>query len=619
MKKAELSVFYNGKPLNHELTNQSVGITIPYDTAEGFLSIEIKLEHSDETDFVLFPACCYNGNKFRAKPMSYPPMFSMSEACLDMPTTITDVPRLNEDSTGCISICVGDLAVPCIGVFSQKNKHAYLLFTEQQIKNHNIGFSYTNGTIAIHIPKNRKNNSPNKPHDDVGMSFLKGEILHFPFKWFSFSCASIAEFYELFFNNRKCMGLPCDYNEIMKPDEAFSIYENKWNEYNYNEKLKTYTIGTEYDDSYWGKYQVWQPGWTGGALTSYPLMKLGGDISYKRAIDTLEFLLSTQQECGFFIGLIDMNGNYFDDGFSIENTDDWHMVRKSADILYFLFKHFDVMTGRGQDIPQGYHDMAEKLANAFIKNFNKYAQLGQFVSHKTGEIIVGGSTAGALVPAGLVTYARYYNKGDDIIDIAVSIAKKYYHDYTQKGYTGGGPGEILSSPDSESAFLLLESFVVLYEHTKDDFWLNAAKEQAHICSSWVMSYNYIFPKNSEFGRLDIKTVGSVFANVQNKHSAPGICTLSGNSLYKLYKFTGDERYKELICDIAKNIFQYTSLEKRPIYSRETPPKKLPQGYINERVNTSDWEGEDFVGGVFYGSTWAETSALLTLAELEFIL
>jgi len=28
---------------------------------------------------------------------------------------------------------------------------------------------------------------------------------------------------------------------------------------------------------------------------------------------------------------------------------------------------------------------------------------------------------------------------------------------------------------------------------------------------------YKFPKNSEFGRLDMKTVGTVFANVKNKY------------------------------------------------------------------------------------------------------
>ena len=71
-----------------------------------------------------------------------------------------------------------------------------------------------------------------------------------------------------------------------------------------------------------------------------------------------------------------------------------------------------------------------------------------------------------------------------------------------------------------------------------------------------------------------------------------------------------------------------STEERPIYDRSMTPEerkssdpavwekhRLPAGFINERVNTSDWEGEECVGGVFHGSCWSETSNLLALAEV----
>jgi hypothetical protein len=40
---------------------------------------------------------------------------------------------------------------------------------------------------------------------------------------------------------------------------------------------------------------------------------------------------------------------------------------------------------------------------------------------------------------------------------------------------------------------------------------------------------------------------------------------------------------------------------------------MPSGWINERLNTSDWDYN--VGGVFYGSTWAEVSLMLTCIEI----
>ena len=113
----------------------------------------------------------------------------------------------------------------------------------------------------------------------------------------------------------------------------------------------------------------------------------------------------------------------------------------------------------------------------------------------------------------------------------------------------------------------------------------------------------------------MKTVGSVFANVQNKHSAPGICTLSGDSLYKVYQWTKDERYLQMLKEISLTISQYMSRENRPIYSWDEKPEKLLPGVICERVNMSDWEGADKVGGVFNGSCWSEVSNLLMLAEV----
>lgn len=60
--------------------------------------------------------------------------------------------------------------------------------------------------------------------------------------------------------------------------------------------------------------------------------------------------------------------------------------------------------------------------------------------------------------------------------------------------------------------------------------------------------------------------------------------------------------------------QYMSTEQRPVFSWSDPPVAMPEGFINERVNMSDWEGFDKVGGVFGGSCWSETANLLTIAE-----
>lgn len=287
------------------------------------------------------------------------------------------------------------------------------------------------------------------------------------------------------------------------------------------------------------------------------------------------------------------------------------------------------MGERGEPISRQYEQGGKRLADAFVRLWNKYNQFGQFVDLHTGDLIVGGSTSGAIVPAGLVEASRYY--GDiSYLEVARESAEAYYLQVLEQGYTTGGPGEILQCPDSESAFALLESLVVLYEYTGEKKWLEYSKYMVEFCSSWVVAYNYQFPENSEFNRLDMKTTGCVFANIQNKHAAPGICTLSGDSIYKVYQWSGDETYRRLFHEITGTVSQYMSTSERPIHSWDVPkdamlckggqvntvePQVLPPGFICERVNMSDWESERCIGGVFPSSCcWCETANLMILAE-----
>ena len=125
-----------------------------------------------------------------------------------------------------------------------------------------------------------------------------------------------------------------------------------------------------------------------------------------------------------------------------------------------------------------------------------------------------------------------------------------------RGLTTGGPGEILSAPDSEAAFAMLESFVTLFEITGDDEWLAPAHDLLRQCATWVVSYDYQFPPDSTLGKSQARTTGAVWANIQNKCAAPGICTLSGDVLLRLWRASGDPLALDLLGDIAHGLPQY---------------------------------------------------------------
>lgn len=574
--------------------------------------VEFTVDFDLKNPYVFFPACAYDGNAFDVIRSEYAPMFEPLQDNRHVPTTISDVPRLNKDKSGKIEVTAGDLSTPCVGVFSKTQKRALFVFSVQEAAGENLGFSYAEGAIRITLPAQREkvySICKLTPAPLKTKAFKKGETVSFPVRILCFPCDDLREFYRVFFINRKCMGLDCRRPENADKEKQLQIQLDKFDRMNYREHLGIYAVGT--NDN---RFQVWQPGWTGGAISTLPILAYGNAKQKERALKTLDFLVAHQKESGLFAGGVDAEGNEYSDVFGKKGGEDWLLIRKATDVLFYIFDHFDVMKELGMEIPARYSAFAKRLADAVCEVFRKNGELGQFVSVKTLEVQVGNSTSGASGVAGLVKSYRYF--GDKkYLDTAESLARLYLGRDIRRGFTTGGPGDALQCPDSESAFALLEGFVSLYSCTGAETWLDAAKLTAYICSSWVCSYNYRFPERSEFGRVGIRTCGTVFANVQNKHSAPGICTMSGKSLCRLYEITKDGAFLELIEDIANAISQCMSTEERPIYSWDDVPQRLPPGVMCERVNTSDWEGENCVGGVFNLSCWCETSNLLTLLEI----
>ena len=247
-----------------------------------------------------------------------------------------------------------------------------------------------------------------------------------------------------------------------------------------------------------------------------------------------------------------------------------------------------------------------------MRFFAKNGELGQFLDMETETLLEGGTACGAMAPAALALAYEYFGKEEYLVT-AEALGQLYWKDYLQRGILNGGPGEICQAPDSESAFAFLEACVQLYETTGKDAWLTAAKEAFELAITWVVSYDFHFPENSAAARMGAHSRGTVFANAQNKHSAPGICTLSGNSMLKLYRYTGEERYLEWMSRISHALSQFVSLKERPVDTLAGKP--LLPGYFNERVQTSDWEGKHTVGEFLYGSNWPEVTMLLTYVEI----
>jgi len=344
-------------------------------------------------------------------------------------------------------------------------------------------------------------------------------------------------------------------------------------------------------------------------MVTLPLSETGGDSSSVRSFKNYEKIITqSQAPSGLFYGCGD-GKNWYCDCFGKPHPDNLHLLRKNADALYFIYKYCfsQILRNPNWQMPETWKNPLRKQADAFVKLWKENGQFGQFIDIETGEIKVGGSNSAAMAIAGLALASQYENR-PELLQVAREAANYYYRNYTVKGISCGGPGEILQNNDSESAFAMLESFVTLYEVTREKEWLQYAEDAAGFCSTWMVTYDYKFPGSTLFGLLDMKTTGAVWANTQNKHGGPGICTSSGDCLFKLYRATGNKLYLDMIYDVSHNIMQYIARADRPI-------KDQNAGWINERVNLSDWEGKENIGNIFHGNTWAQVSALLTVAQI----
>lgn len=587
----------------------------------GNVSVTFHFNNWSTGNYVLMPAAVYDGNRFRSVKKSYPPFIHEEDGIgPDMPVTITDVPRLNESSGASqIHLRSGDMSTPCLGVFIPSSKQGVLLLFE-----HITDYGYTGlklkesgdrktAAASLEAPAVRERKytmcSTETAADDAGAAICAGDTIALRFEVVLFDCESVASLFEALLRHRKRMCGTVRMVHGLPFSSAYRIIERKFNETQYNDRYGYYKLCP---DGTGGMYGDWQPGWCGCGMSSLALLYNGNPLSRERANQTVDAVFGIlQHESGFPIPFL-TDGIRYGDDFCHQKRQNVLMVRKAADLLVFSARHVLLTRRRGESVPPHWLKGLRKMADAFVRLWNRYSQFGQFIDIGTEAILIGGTAAGSMAPGGLALACSALGDGR-YLQTAEESARYYHSHYVEKGLLNGGPGEILQCPDSESASNMLESFVILYETTGCRDWLRMAEETAWQCASWCVPYDFVFPSCSTFGRLGMHTAGSVFANVQNKHSAPGFCTLSGASLLRLYRATGDRRYLDLCMETAHNITQYLSRSDRPIPTWDGPD--LPPGWMCERVNMSDWEGRVNIGGVFYGSCWCEVSCLLTYAEI----
>lgn len=601
--------------------NEAVDVAADFRLREGkapssAVDISFNFSKWSAANYLLVPAIVYNGNRYRTIGESYSPAYPRDMYYNPaVPLTISNNPRLSVEpgQSSLIALETGNMATPAVCFFSPTERKGFIMLTEQRTKWGNSGITITenagkdNFGFRISAPAVRKlaaGFGDFHPSGDKAADWNAGDEVTLRCRIYVFEAADIPALLTKFMKVRKDISGPSNSRNLLPMSKLLELGTAICSK-NFTQEA----VGSYYKPENNNDFQL---GWVSGMINTYPMLSLNNEVERKRVSDELDFVVhKLQGKSGYFFGAVKANGTLITEKGHPDFPEMQAMVRKNADDLFWMVKHLMLFkeSGYAGMIHPEWEAAAQKLAVAFTATWKKHHEFGQYIAPETGEIAVFNSTAGALVPGGLALAAHYFNKPEWLKAAGEAAAFYYHRDVVKQGFTGGDCGDISQDANSESAFGFLESLMALYTYTGDHQWLQMAEVQAALCATWTMSYAPVFPPRSTIGKLQCNMTGAVWASIQNKHAAPGICTASGDDLFKLFRATGNTLYADLIHDIQHAHAEAVNM-----------PGHITSNYLigssMERIQASDAEGKESVGNFIYTrNSWTETNGMLMALEL----
>jgi hypothetical protein len=580
----------------------SAGVAVAFDFADW-----------SRNNYVLVPAVVYDGNRFHALGGGYMPAYPREMYFNPkLPLTMSNNPRLSvkPGHAAKIELLTGNAATPAMCFFAPAQKRGFILLTEQKTRFGNNGlFIEENAaqdeiTFVVSAPGVRERAAEFggfRASGDVAADWKPGDAVTLRFRTYSFPADSIPVVLEKFMSVRKALSGPNQPRHLVPMSKLSETIVPR-----FQKRWMTVPAGSYYACENSPDFQL---GWVSGFM-QIPLLAIDDPLERDHICQQFDFVVGKLQgKSGYFYGGITAEGRLRAD--RAVDSRMLALTRKNADALLMFFKFFQILKaqGHGDLIKAAWEQSARRLARAFVNTWNESGEFGQYLDPATGEIAVYNSTGGAIAPGGLVLAAQYFHEAEFLRVAQASAAFYYQRDVVGLGLTGGACGDTSQDPSSESTYGFLESMMALYWAPGDQAWIEKGRTVANLGATWTLSYDYEFPPQSQIGRLGGHMAGAVFASTQNKHAAPGICTASGDYVFKLYRATGDVRYAELIRDIQHAHVEATEMPGHPTCG-------AGNGASMERLQPTDAEGKAAIGNFVHAeNAWTELDGLMMATEL----
>ncbi len=586
-----------GMDVSIELTLQNGSI------AQAGFAVAFDFTNWDFENYILLPAAVYNGNRHQIVNRGYAEGIDRKYLYQeDLSLMSVPIPHLSakNGSISRLEVNSSNLATPAMCFFDKSRKMGFILLAEQKTANSDNGFiveestDRTKASFVLAAPGVRAK----RPlfvgfaeSRDRGVDFMNGDRIILNFNVYSFKCHDIPALLEKFMTIRKSLTGQNDPRNLIPLSQTA---------YWMTQRIDERWYADDHFQFYFPENANWISfGWIGGLINTYPMIALDDDFHFDRVKKTFDFAIPRAQgESGYFYGALNYDGKPFSrDGYP--EIPEIVLTRKNADVLYWMIKQFELLKqqNRSDQINPTWHMNIKRLADAFVSTWVVHGQWGKSLDNQTGAVAEFNTSGGVMAIGGLALASEYY-RNPGYLDIAKKSGNYYFDEYfVKKGFTNGGCADILHNADSETAAGLMTSLITLYEVTEDRTWLQKSRSVANLCATWTTSYDYELPEHTELAQLGAKLAGIYWASTQNKHGAPGICTNSGDALFKIYRATGLTRYADLLKDI--------------IHAHGESIR--PGGYTNERLTYCDAESQGERGNHVTG--WNELNGLLMALEI----
>jgi hypothetical protein len=579
----------------------------------------VSLQHavrplvSPKDAWSFIPGLLYYGNRADViKDMPYCPYLTLEEmrklGCDRKEVRVTDnIPRIDKGTDYQIEALATTATAPEVGVLNLKMNEGFLFGADPFSPLGTTGLRYladprdgrheiVYGFPGVRARRYRMCSRWDTP-PDRGAQIASGTTVRGTFSISSLATTGVPGLLQAFREVRARYRKGQEVPNVLPFSHAYKLIEEKRNTYCWREDHGYYRMGIENNEFNHVQMSLW------GMSTVYVMLGSGDELTRQRALRMLNFMLAGgQAPSGLFYGMF--NGDHWMPApgwMNLPNPPAGTRVtlgqptpgyRDPANYMAALSR-YTTDTNRwglkilpqlnGQDgageLRARLEKSLEKAMDALQTVWRRDHDIGYLLDPASTEILWHGATVGTQAIGNLALGSQRLNR-PDFLATAKQMADYYYCHRVLVGETYGGWCDIMNSLDSTSCGDLIDSFVILYEVTREDVYLDFARQAADLMATWVLAFNVPYPRGTMFARLKIHPLGAITASVQNLVGTPGMAVDSGSCLLRLYEYTGDVFYLELLRDILRTCPQM-------IVRKAGTWGKLVVGSATECLNASD--------------------------------